>query len=188
MYSQLSPYRKSWKEGRLCGAEDKGALGVSAVLVLNQSVGASMGQGEDGARLKETKLTSDHSTQNPRKPETPRRPFTEEGGRRARPERTRDTDPRLFIRQGYESPAERPSTRRGPVPLLPACGPVLAGRTFQTLPGAAATQTMRIFFLVLVRFSNRFKRASPRTTCIWHVPQNCAHGFDSVFSFAEPSS
>ena len=102
--------------------------------------------------------------------------------------RTRDTDPRLFIRQGYESPAERPSTRRGPVPLLPACGPVLAGRTFQTLPGAAATRTMRIFFLVLVRFSNRFKRASPRTTCIWHVPQNCAHGFDSVFSFAEPSS
>ena len=73
----------------------------------------------------------------------------------------------------------------------PSClrvGRVLAGRTFQTLPGAAGTRTMRIFFLVLVRFSNRFKRASPRTTCIWHVPQNCAHGFDSVFGFAEPSS
>lgn len=96
MYSQLSPYRKSWKEGRLCGAEDKGALGVRAVLVLHQSVGASMGQGEDGARLKETKLTSDHSTQNPRKPETPRRPFTEEGGRRARPDEDERHGPEAF--------------------------------------------------------------------------------------------
>ena len=70
MYSQLSSYCKSWKERGPFGVENKGALGVHAVLVLNQRVGASMGQGENGTRLKETKLTSDYSTQTQREPET----------------------------------------------------------------------------------------------------------------------
>lgn len=96
MCSQLSSSRKSWKEGRPSGAEDKGALGLRAVLVLNQSVGASMGQGEDGARLKEAKLTSDHSTQTPREPETPHRPFTEEGGRHAHPDEDERHGPEAF--------------------------------------------------------------------------------------------
>lgn len=69
---------------------------MRAVLVLNQSVGASMGQGEDGARLKETELTSDHSTQTPREPKTPHRLFTEEGGRRSRPDEDETHGPQAF--------------------------------------------------------------------------------------------